>query len=112
MDEVQTYADGLRAEHRPLFDRARRLADDVAPDATVKVSYGMPTWAAGTRKLSLGMWQHGLSGYGWGENPDGGLLARHPELRTAKGTIRITPAQADLLDDDEPRALFGAVPAP
>ena len=112
VDDVQSYADGVRAEHRPLFDRARRLADEVAPGATVKISYGMPTWAAGKRKLSLGVWQHGLSVYGWGENRDGGFLGRHPELRTSKGTIRITPAQADLLDDDELRSLFRAVLAP
>jgi uncharacterized protein YdhG (YjbR/CyaY superfamily) len=107
--DVQAYVEGIAPEHRPLFDRVRALVLDVAPGAVEKLSYGMPTYVVGRRKLSLGAWKHGLSVYGWGENRDGGFLAAHPELRTSKGTIQIRPGQAEQIDDRELRALVGAV---
>ena len=110
--DVQRYADGIAPEHRPLFDRLRALVLEVAPGAVEKLSYGMPTYVVGKRKLSLGAWRHGLSLYGWGENRDGGFLERHPELRTSKGTIQLRPEQAAEVTDDELRALVAAVLAP
>lgn len=101
--------DRVAPEHRPLFDRLRALVLEVAPDATERLSYGMPTYVVGRRKLSLGGWKHGLSVYGWGENRDGGFLAAHPELRTSKGTIQLRPEQAEHITDEELRALFRAV---
>lgn len=112
MSDVQSYLDAIAPEHRPLFDRVRSLVLQVAPDAVEKLSYGMPTFVAGKRKLSLGVWRHGLSLYGWGENRDGGFLAAHPQLRTSKGTIQLRPEQADGISDDELRALVRAVLAP
>lgn len=109
MSDVQSYLDAVAPEHRPLFDRLRALVLQVAPDATERLSYGMPTYVVGRRKLSLGAWKHGLSVYGWGENRDGGFLAAHPELRTSKGTIQLRPEQADRIPDDDLRALFRAV---
>ena len=106
---MQRYVDAIVPEHRPLFDRLRALVLEVAPGATEKLSYGMPTYVVGGRKLSLGAWKHGLSLYGWGENRDGGFLDRHPELRTSKGTIQLRPEQADAVTDDELRALLRAV---
>ena len=109
---MQRYVDAIPPEHRPLFDRLRALVLEVAPAATEKLSYSMPTYVVEKRKLSLGAWKHGLSLYGWGENRDGGFLERHPELRTSKGTIQLRPEQADDVTDDELRALVAAVLAP
>lgn len=108
-DGVRAYVDTIAPEHRPLFDRMSRLVQEAAPAARLRLAYSMPTYVLGKRKLSLGVWRHGLSVYGWGENRDGGFVARHPELRTSKGTIQLRPEQAEVISDDELRALAAAV---
>ncbi len=51
---------------------------------------------------------HGVSIYGWGAGGDGGFLARHPELKHGKATIRLRPTDADRVTDDELRDLVRA----
>ena len=48
----------------------------------------------------VGVWKHGVSLYGW---RDDGFLARHPSARASKGTIRMTPEDADEVTDQELR---------
>jgi uncharacterized protein YdhG (YjbR/CyaY superfamily) len=106
MDEaVQSYLDAIPAEHRPLFDRLDRLILDVRPDAELVLSYKMPTYQAGGRRLHVGAWKHGLSIYGWNKADDGGFVERHPELQTSTGTIRLRPSDVAEISDDEIRAL-------
>ena len=109
MDEaVRSYIDGIDPAHRPLFDRVHRLIMAAHPDATVVLSYRIPTYKVGRRCLYVGAWQHGISIYGWGQGHDGGFTARHPELRTSKGTIKLRPQDAAAIADDE---LLGLVSA-
>jgi len=102
MDEaVRAYIDGIDPAHRPLFDRVHRLILAAHPDAAVVLSYQMPTYKVGRRRLCVGAWQHGISIYGWQQDRDAGFTDRHPELRTSKGTIRLRPQDAaDITDDD------------
>jgi uncharacterized protein YdhG (YjbR/CyaY superfamily) len=102
-DSVQAYIDAIAPAHRPLFDRLHRLILAEYPDAALSLSYQMPTYKVGRRKLYVGAWQHGISVYGWSQ--DGGFTARHPELRTSKGTIRLRPEDAAGIPDDEFRDL-------
>jgi uncharacterized protein YdhG (YjbR/CyaY superfamily) len=109
MDEaVQSYIDGMDPAHRPLFDRIHRLILAAHPDAAVVLSYQMPTYKVGRRRLSVGAWQHGISIYGWRQDRDGGFVARHPELKTSKGTIQLRPQDAAAIADDELVGLVGA----
>ncbi len=109
MDEaVRTYVDGIDPAHRPLFDRIHRLILTAHPEAAVVLSYQMPTYKVGRRRLCVGAWQHGISIYGWRQDHDGGFTARHPELRTSKGTIRLRPQDAAAIADDELLGLVGA----
>jgi hypothetical protein len=102
MDQaVQAYLDGIDPGHLPLFDRMDRLILTAYPEADVVISYRIPTYKVGRRRLHVGVWQHGVSMYGWGQDRDGGFTARHPELRTSKGTIRLRPADAAAIGDDE-----------
>jgi|SRR5271165_3091343 len=102
MDEtVQGYIDGIAPEHRPLFDRLHHLILEAHPDAAVVLSYGMPTYTRGGRRLILGAWKHGVSMYGWQQDQDGGFVARHPSLKTSTGTIRLRPEDAAGISDDE-----------
>ena len=108
MDEaVRAYLDGIDPAHRPLFDRVHRLILAAHPDAAVVLSYQMPTYKVGRRRLCVGAWQHGISIYGWQQDRDAGFTDRHPELRTSKGTIRLRPQDAAGITDDELGGLVG-----
>ena len=110
MDEaVRTYIDAIPPEHRPLFDRLHRLVLEARPGAAVVLSYKMPTYKLGGRRLHLAAWKHGVSIYGWEEGRDSGFAARHPELKTGKGTIRLRPDDAVTITDEELRDLARAV---
>ena len=108
-DAVRDYIDAIAPEHRPLFDRLHRLILEAHPDATVVLSYQMPTYKVGRRRLFVGAWNQGMSIYGWQEGRDAGFSDRHPELRTSKGTIRLRPEDAAAVGDDELRDLARAV---
>jgi Domain of unknown function (DU1801) len=107
-EAVQAYIDGIAAGHRPLFDRLHRLILEVHPDAHVVLSYDMPTYKVGRRRLFLGAWKHGVSVYGWSGDRDAGFTARHPELKAGKATIQLRPEDAAGIPDDEFRDLARA----
>ena len=107
-DAVREYIEAIPAEHRPLFDRLHRLVLEARPDAAVVLSYKMPTYKVGRRRLFVGAWKHGVSIYGWDRGRDAGFTARHPELQTGKGTIRLRPEDAAGIPDDEFRDLVRA----
>lgn len=58
---VQAYIDRIAPDHRPLFDRLHRLILGVQPDATVVLSYKIPTYEVGKRGLYVGARKRGLS---------------------------------------------------
>jgi uncharacterized protein YdhG (YjbR/CyaY superfamily) len=106
-DTVQGYIDGIDPAFRPLFDQIHELIMAAHPEATVVLSYQMPTYQAGKRRLHVGVWQHGISLYGW-LGRDGGFAGRHPELLSGKSTIRLRPGDAAALADGELGALVRA----
>ncbi len=102
MDEdVQGYVDQIAGEHRALFDRVNGLILEAYPDAVVKLSYKIPSYWRGRRKLYVGVWKHGLSVYGWPQGTEAAFIGRHPELKTSKGTIQIRPREAAGISDGE-----------
>ena len=100
-EAVQSYIDAIAPGSRPLFDRLNGLILGAYPDAAVTLSYGMPSYAVGGRRLYVGAWKHGLSVYGWAQGRETGFTARHPGVKTSKGTIQLRPADADGIGDDE-----------
>jgi hypothetical protein len=110
--DVQAYIDGIPAVHRALFDRLHGIIVEAHPDAEVALSYGMPAYRVGARRLNLGVWRHGVSLYGWRADRDGGFVARHPRLSSGKGTLRIRPKDAEAIADEEFRALLGGALEP
>lgn len=106
MDEAVTaYIAAIPAAHRPLFDRLHELILAAYPDAAVVLSYKMPTYKVGSCRLHVGAWKHGVSIYGWQPGRDAGFIARHPELKTSTGTIRLRPEDAAGISDPELRDL-------
>jgi uncharacterized protein YdhG (YjbR/CyaY superfamily) len=106
-EAVRRYRDEIASSHRPLFDRLHRLIVDTCPDAESELSYGMPTYRVGRRRLNVGAWKHGLSLY-VSPNRDGGFSARHPELVGGKGTIRLNVDDAARIPDEEFQELVRA----
>jgi hypothetical protein len=105
-DAVQAYLDVISDRTRPLFDRIHGLILGAHPDAEIRITYDMPTYVVGERRLYLAAWKSWVSLYGWSEGEDGGFVARHPELTSGQGTIKIRPKDAEGIDDDELRGLI------
>ena len=105
---VREYIDAIAPEHRPLFDRLHRLILEAHPDAAVVISYKIPTYKVGRRRLFLGAWKHGVSIYGWDQGRDAGFTARHPRLKTGRGTLQLRPDDAAGISDDEFRDVVRA----
>ena len=108
MDRVQEYIEAIPPGHRPLFDRVSGLILKEFPQVSVALSYGMPTYRVEKRRLHIGVWQHGISIYGWGTDRDGGFSSRHPTLISGKATIRLRSTDMAAVTDDELRALIRA----
>jgi uncharacterized protein YdhG (YjbR/CyaY superfamily) len=101
-EEVQQYVAGIAEEHQALFDRVNGLILGAYPDAVVRLSYRIPSyWTGRRRRLYVGVWKHGLSVYGWPQGAEADFVARHPELKTSKGTIQIRPRDAAGITDAE-----------
>jgi uncharacterized protein YdhG (YjbR/CyaY superfamily) len=100
-EAVRQYMDAIDPGSRPLFERLHRLIMAAQPGAAVVMSYGVPTYQVGRRRLHVGVWKHGISLYGWPQERAAGFIARHPALRTSKGTIQLRPQDAAGLEDDE-----------
>ena len=109
---MRRYVEAIPAQHRPLFDRLHELILAVHPEAAVVMSYQIPTYRVGKRRLYLASWQHGVSIYGWQTDRDAGFSARHPELTSGKATIRIRPQDATGIADQELTDLIVAALAP
>jgi uncharacterized protein YdhG (YjbR/CyaY superfamily) len=107
-DAVQGYFDAMPRQHREITDRIRRLIEEVCPQAVPGISYNMLCWRTGDHRLYVGSWKHGLSIYGWSQGREAAVTDRHPELKTSKGTIRLTPAAATAVTDDELCSLIRA----
>jgi Domain of unknown function (DU1801) len=108
MDEaVRRYREEMDSEYWPVFDRLHRLIVAMCPDAEVVLSYGMPAYRIGRRRLNIGVWRHGLSLY-VSPDRDGGFSARHPGLAAGKGTIKLRPADAARIPDTEFQDLIRA----
>ena len=107
-DAVKAYIDAIAPEQRPLFDRLHRLVLKTRPDAEVVLSYKIPTYKVGRKRLFLAVWKHGISIYGWNQGEDAGFGARHPKLITGRGTIQLRPADLAAIPDEEFRDLVRA----
>jgi uncharacterized protein YdhG (YjbR/CyaY superfamily) len=107
-DAVRQYIDAIAPEHQALFQRVHRLILEANPAATVGLSYQMPTYKVGRRRLYVGVWKHGVSLYGWGQGRDAGFTIRHPDLVSGKGTVRLRAEEAGGITDAELRALARA----
>ena len=96
---VQAYFDAIPETHRPLFDRLHSLILELYPDARVVISYGIPTYRVGRRRVYLGLWKEGVSLHAVSVEA---FRQRHPSIKTGKGSLnfRLTDElpEADIRD--------------
>lgn len=109
---AREYIDGIDPANRPLFDRVDGLILGAFPHAEVGFAYKMPVYRVGDRSLNVGVWKHGVSLYGAHDEDAPTLLARHPELSSGRGTLRIPRKVADQVTDTELIEVIRAVLGP
>jgi len=98
---VRSYVDAIPDPVRAAFDRVHEAVLRGHPDVEVMMSYQMPTYRLGRRRLHVGAWRHGLSIYGWDQARNAAFARRHPGLLAGRGTLRLgTDDLADLSDDE------------
>jgi len=105
-EAVRRYVDAVAPEYRALFDRVHLLIMGLYPEADVALSYAMPTYQVGTNRLHVGVWKHGVSLYGWEQECATDFVARHPQTRSGRATIRLWPEDSADATDDELRNLI------
>src|SRR5437763_12062875 len=85
MDEtVEGYVNAIPPAKRPLFDRLQSLILDLYPDAELGMSYHMPTYRVGRRRVFLGLWKDGVSIHGV---PVEAFRQQHPKIKTGRGSF-------------------------
>ena len=92
---VQRYIDAIPERQRPLFDRLQSLILELYPNAEIVISYQIPTYRVGRRRVFLGLWKGGVSLHGV---PVEAFKQRHPAIKTGKGSLNFK------LTDDLPEA--------
>lgn len=95
-----------------MWLRVEGLVRALHPEVELHITYGMPTFVVGEHRLPVGVWTHGLSLYGLDESNDAGFIARHPELSSGRGTVKLPTKRADDFSDEELKATLKAVLGP
>jgi uncharacterized protein YdhG (YjbR/CyaY superfamily) len=81
---VQSYVAAIPETHRPLFDRLQALILGLYPHAETSISYGIPTYKVGRRRVYLGLWKDGVSLHAVSVEA---FKQRHPTIKTGKGSL-------------------------
>ena len=82
--QAQEYIDAIPERQRPLFDRLQALILDLYPDAETYISYGIPTYKVGKRRVYLGLWKEGVSLHAIDPAP---FKQSHPRIKTGRGSL-------------------------
>jgi hypothetical protein len=78
----------------------------LCPEADVALSYAIPTYQVGTNRIHVGVWKHRVLLYGWEQECPTDFVARHPQTRSGRATIRLWPEDSADATDDELRNLI------
>ena len=81
---VREYIEAIPPEYRPLFDRIDSLVTATFPEASLRLSYKMPTYRLDKHRLFVGVWKHGISIYGWAQGRADAFIARHRRFGLAR----------------------------
>jgi uncharacterized protein YdhG (YjbR/CyaY superfamily) len=85
--EVQHYLESVPRERRQLVEKLHGLIIGLYPQATVDMSYRMPTYRAKDGWVALANQKHHVSLYTCGAHHLADFKEKHPGIRTGKGCI-------------------------
>ena len=86
-EDVQRFLNSIPVDKRPMFERLQTLVRSLYPDATLVLSYGVPTYRVKTGWVALGYWRDGVSLYTNGRHNIDEFRASHPHVKTGTGSI-------------------------
>ncbi|HMK08500.1 MAG TPA: DUF1801 domain-containing protein [Anaerolineales bacterium] len=101
--DIQGYVRSGSAEQRRLFSRLERMVLDLYPRAAIGLAYGVPTYGTKPGRVGLGYWKEGVSFYPYSGSALDEFRARHPAIKTSKGSINFR------LSDKVPKAALQKV---
>ncbi|BBB47185.1 iron chaperone [Pelolinea submarina] len=84
---IDEYMTGFPAQAQAIMQRMRDLIHEIAPEATEKISYGIPTFVLGQNLVHFAAYQNHIGFY----PSSSGIAHFEEELRdyeTSKGTVR------------------------
>lgn len=88
---VEEYLSRQPKEVRAAFERIRRTVKTVAPDATERISYGMPTFFVEKALLGYAAHTEHCSIFPWSGLTLKGFREELKDFSTSAGTVRFTP---------------------
>jgi hypothetical protein len=80
----QRYLDAIPDGHKPLFNYLQSLILELYPGAEIVLSYQIPTYKVGRRRVFLGLWKGGVSLHAVLVEQ---FKQRHPSIKTGKGSL-------------------------
>jgi uncharacterized protein YdhG (YjbR/CyaY superfamily) len=86
-EEMHRFLESIPSDKRPLFERLQSLIEGLYPDATLVLSYGVPTYKVKTGWIALGYWKDGVSVYTNGRHNIEAFRSAYPAVKTGTGTI-------------------------
>jgi uncharacterized protein YdhG (YjbR/CyaY superfamily) len=102
--DVQSYIDAIPERQRALFDRLQSLILELYPNAKIGISYRIPSYKVGRRRVYLGLWKGGVSLHALSVE---GFKQRHPSIKTGKGSLNFK--LTDELPEDDIRDVIKRV---
>lgn len=97
--DVERFFESVPEASKLYFNQMHELVMQLYPEATIKVSYGIPIYKARTGWVGLGYWKDGVSIYTNGPEHLAEFRAKHPKVKGGKGSLNFKNTEALPLED-------------
>lgn len=97
--DVERFFESVPEASKLYFNQMHELVMQLYPEATIKVSYGIPIYKARTGWVGLGYWKDGVSIYTNGPGHLAEFRAKHPKVKGGKGSLNFKNTEALPLED-------------
>ena len=98
-EALENYFASVPADRKPVVDKLHQLIIGLYPEATIDISYKMPTYRVGDRWVALANQKHYVSLYTCGHHHIAEFKQKHPEIKTGKGCINFKPGNELPVED-------------
>ena len=97
--DIDTYINSIPQQRLDRFLSIHHLILELYPDASIDMSYRMPTYRLGEGWVALANQKHYISLYTCGESHLKSYRLKHPEQKTGKGCINFRARDEIHYDD-------------